>query len=192
MVLILGGAGIVQGLSRLGKRAIACEEGFVDCGLFGARAWRRDEVEAIHESHVRAIVNGSYSHTVHEYAPRVKDQTIITFNQLYDGILLLGKRLQAGVEESRWPRAVADLDAGEWVGFGPIRASRWGIGCGRDEIPWREVEELAVDKGELPVYRRFARGTWARVGLVDIPSLGLFNRLLGRVSEPPGASAPGY
>lgn len=91
-----------------------------------------------------------------------------------------GPAIQRAVTVARFPQALARLDAGQRLDFGPLWMTASEIGSGGKSVPWQQVEEIAVKDGYVKV--RVA-GRWSSLTMTSvrlIPNFFVFRALADR------------
>jgi hypothetical protein len=168
---------------KLPSRVIICEDGFVICTLFGAMQRRWEEVKAVHQTYTRGFISRIVGSRGVGWVYRVVIENGPTLRFGRAGLTAHpGDWFQQQVAHVNWPRALADLEEGKWLDFGPIQISRWGVRCGENQLPWAEVEAFEASVFTLRV-RRQPGGEWASFRLAEVPNLELLTRLVHHAAQ---------
>ncbi len=143
-VLSVAGVGlIVLGLSRLRRRVILFERGFLYFRPFRRPfLCRWDALEILQESEPRLLC------TV-----RTNDGTVV-FTDKIASVDSLCERLKQVVSDCLVPRVLADVRAGRSVRFSPFQVSAKGLLYQNELLPWDTIERLETGESELIVTRR--------------------------------------
>jgi hypothetical protein len=106
----------------------------------------------------------------------------------------LGAATREGVTRAVLTRAAGQLQRGEEVPFGPLKASRHGLSNGKEQIGWNEVSELGVFLNstgsgyKVQVRKEGARLAWFSRPYIDFPNAEAFLELASRFTR---VSRPG-
>ncbi|MGW2813571.1 DUF6585 family protein [Streptomyces sp. NPDC001415] len=82
-----------------------------------------------------------------------------------------GPAIQQAVTEAQLPQAVAQLNAGRRLEFGPLWLTPTEIGSGGKSTPWSQVEEVAVKDGFVRI--RVA-GRWSALSMTAVSRIPNF------------------
>jgi hypothetical protein len=104
-----------------------------------------------------------------------------------EGIDDIRARLDEETVRTLLPRAIADVEAGRAVAFGPFVATGEGLAFGGEALPWREVTGATTVRGVLAVGdkakvtllpKRDGVLAWAKAQYVDVPNGALLVALV--------------
>lgn len=76
------------------------------------------------------------------------------------------------------PEAEEALERGATIEFGPVGVSAAGIRKSGATLPWPEVAEIKIDRGQLIVIGAAKRLAWCQVSLSELPNWGVFRDLV--------------
>jgi hypothetical protein len=85
----------------------------------------------------------------------------------------LAEQLTTRLTASLTARLLREIRAGKQVAFGHILVDQAGVSYKRDTLPWREVQEIRINKGVLEINRRSKlpmRVHWAQVPAERAPN----------------------
>ncbi|MGW1195180.1 DUF6585 family protein [Streptomyces sp. NPDC002536] len=148
-----------------------------------------------HRGHVRAVryadtdvLQDTIRHTYNGMTTRISYAYTVT-DTTGESVILRGgfadpqewgQAIQRAVTVARFPQALARLDAGQRLDFGPLWMTSSEIGSGGKSVPWQQVEEIAVKDGYVKV--RVA-GRWSSLTMTSvrrIPNFFVFRALADR------------
>jgi hypothetical protein len=102
--------------------------------------------------------------------------------QFYDNIPHLAQALQQGVVEAQLGRALATVQAGYPVAFGPFTVTGQGLVCGqKSTVTWPLLDRITVSQGAVRVMVHGRRTALVAKPVAQIPNFGLFLALVGNV-----------
>ncbi|MFF4405855.1 DUF6585 family protein [Streptomyces sp. NPDC001262] len=192
-LLFLLGAPLVVcliALARYGRAADRNEGSRLDLYERGFTSAHRGHVRAVRYADTD-VLQDNIRHTYHgmttkiSYAYTVTDTTgeRVTLRGGFADPQEWGPAIQRAVTVARFPQALARLDAGQRLDFGPLWMTAAEIGSGGKSVPWQQVEEIAVQDGYVKV--RVA-GRWSSLTMTPvrrIPNLFVFRALADRYCQ---------
>lgn len=152
----LGGgvAVLVDSIKQRGQRIYVFDGGLVhDSDRQGAEvfAWRDTAVRRQHTVYRRNGRFGS-SYTAYLYfLTRADGRRLDLSNEDLDGLAEWGGRIMEDATRARLPGAVAKLNAGQTLDFGPLSVTGQTVSDGRQVLPWAQVEQVVVHNGMIAV-----------------------------------------
>jgi hypothetical protein len=162
------------------------EGGFVVVDGARADAWSWPEVESVWQRIVdRRDQSGIRLSTDARWTVLRRDGArIVLSNDDIDGIDRLGDPIIRRTTEALLPQALADLQAGKTLPFGPWRLGLQGIGRERKLVPWPDVTRVLVANGQIQVLAAGRLRSAATAAVEHIPNhlllLALAERLQPR------------
>ncbi len=95
-----------------------------------------------------------YDRTTHSYQIRLKDGREIVLDDQIREVWELGEKLEAIITKKMFPGALAALEAGERMTFGPIHISNDMLRQANGQVyGWREIENVRIRHNRLIVRR---------------------------------------
>lgn len=150
---LIGGLSVlVDSYRQRGQRLYVFEGGLVHD--FEQRApevfaWRDTTVRRQHTVYRRGGKFGT-SYTAYTYFLTRADGRKLNFsNEDLDGLIQWGGRIMDDAARARLPGAVAKLNAGQTLTFGPFSVTAQTVGDGRQVLPWAQVEQVWVRDGMI-------------------------------------------
>lgn len=65
----------------------------------------------------------------------------------------LARLIQDQIYSRQFPRLAAAFSAGQTLDFGPLQLDQSGLNWESEQIPWKDIAEIKVDKGKLTLQR---------------------------------------
>lgn len=158
------------------KRIYVFEQGFIQVDRTGPRAYFRwDAVGSVLQRITRNYTNGVYTGTTYLYTITRSDGVTVRLTHFYEGIAALGETIAREVTRVQLPRAIAAIQQGQTLGFGDLAINAAGIACaGRGSVPWREIEQVQVNRGYVSLRRAGKWLAWSGKPAAQIPNLFVF------------------
>jgi len=136
---------------------------------------RWSEVATVTESQIvgdlQSVLQASVRGEDHYFRVRCRDGTELVFRNFLDDLPWLAKILQRETLPHLMPPAVAALEKGEVLYFGPLVLDQEGIRSGEERrLAWDEVEDMKVANAVLLVMQRGKRWAWFKTPLGEVPN----------------------
>jgi hypothetical protein len=112
-----------------------------------------NDISAIYQNLRDEYVNGIHTKKIRRYTLILKNGGRLVFNGRYNDIDELGQKLQIHVTEALQPSAIASLEKGELIQFGPFLITQNGIKVKGQELPWDKIGNIVLNSGYLVVTR---------------------------------------
>lgn len=189
LAFVLGGPLVVclTAIARYSRAADRNEGSRLDLYERGLTITHRGHVRAVRYADTDVLQN-IIRHTRNGMTTRISYAYTVTDTTGEDVILRggfagpeeWGPAIQRAVTVARFPRALAQLEAGQRLDFGPLWMTASEIGSGGTSVPWQQVEEITVKDGyvKLRVAGRWSSLTATSVRL--IPNFFVFRALADR------------
>jgi hypothetical protein len=165
------------------KGLLLYEQGFILRTRKGTQEWRWPEIASIKSRITRHYTNGIYTGTTHEYTLLNRQDEKLVVNDVFSKV----EELAAEIEKNIFPllyRPAADMyNSGALVTFGPVCLSKAGLQFGKKVIPWEEVKQISLQRGELKISKK--DGGWfsgASLAASAIPNLPVLLAILNQVA----------
>ena len=115
----------------------------------------------------------------YEYTIELKDGRQFEFYNL-ENIPELGQIIQRHVTQRQLPVIHAKLATGEPVSFGKVTVHPEGLSKGGNVLPWDQIQQVEVKKGEVIIHRGTGtrRYPWVKIQVSKIPNIFIFLTLL--------------
>jgi hypothetical protein len=164
-LLAMGGIALVsagilfplRAIRNRGLRVLVYPEGLVRAQGERVETLRWEEVETLHRSFSPGIWNRVLEGSI-RYTVRRKDGMSLTFDSSLPAVAELGALLERESLRCLLPDCMQSYDAGEVIGFDPLRVSVDGISHDKSVLPWSQIKEIAIDdKGQLVIKKQ---GAW--------------------------------
>lgn len=165
------------------KQYFAYERGFVRGTGTGYEAIRYDQIHTVYQNIVRKIVNGIDTGVQYQYKLMFADGRQIKLNNFTTDMRNFGPMLQEGTTAGLLPGALAAVNGGQTLTFGPFSIARGGISAkGKNLVAWQEMK-VKVENGSVVLTENGRRWAYARIECRKVPNLyvmlGLIARLRG-------------
>ena len=164
---------VVYPLIHSSWRIYSCTGGFVFLKGSNALPFRWDQVAFVWQRIVRNYRNGIYTGTTFKYTVRRTDGVEIGITQMFRNGSQLGTQIQREVTNRLTPAALAAVNAGQSLPFGPFSVSWQGLGTSRGMIPWNMVQQVSANRGMVIIQQRGQRGK-SYGGVDKVPNLYVF------------------
>lgn len=161
------------------RGAVLYEKGFAVRSRKGIRNWRWEDIAAIKMNITRQYTNGIYTGTTHEYTLLNQQNERLTIDDALVKVDELAEAIQQNVFARLYEPAAQQYNQGKPLAFGPLVISKLGLQFGKKTIPWEEVKEVSLKRGNLKVSRKQSRG--ASVPVHAIPNLNVLLAILQQV-----------
>lgn len=168
--------------SNWNRGVLLCEKGFAIRSRKGIQEWRWEEITSIKVRITRQYANGVYTGTTHEYMLVNNQNGRVTINEGFQKVVELGEVIESSVFPLLYEPAAEQYNQGKPVAFGPVVISKLGLHFGKKTIPWEEIKEVSLQRGDLKVSRK--EGGWfsgASVPAPVIPNLRVLLAILKQV-----------
>jgi hypothetical protein len=168
------------------RQVCVYEGGFVVVDGARADAWSWPEVESVwqrivdrrHQSGLRLSTDARWT-----VLRRDGVRIVLSNDDIdgIDGIDRLGGPIIRRTTEALLPQALADLQAGRTLPFGPLRLGLQGIGRERKLVPWPNVTRVLVANGQVQVLAAGRLRSAATAAVEHIPNYLLLLALAERL-----------
>jgi len=164
------------------REIVLYEKGFAIRSRKGIQSWPWSDMVSIKIKVTRHYTNGIYSGTTHEYTLMNRQNEKLRLNDAFSKV----EELAASIEQSFFPLiyepAAKEYNNGHPLEFGPVAISKTGMYFGKKTIPWVDIKEVSLQKGELKISRK--GGGWfsgARIPAPAIPNLRVLLTIISQV-----------
>ncbi|HEU5368704.1 MAG TPA: DUF6585 family protein [Ktedonobacterales bacterium] len=155
-------------------RIYACTDGFLFMKGSNPIPCRWDQVAFVWQRIIRHYRNGIYTGTSYKYTVQRADGVKIVLTEMFRKVNQLGEQIQREVTSRLAPQALAAINAGQTLSFGPFNLSRQGLATSKGMIPWSEAQQVSANRGLVMIQRR-GQSRGAPYGGVDkVPNLYVF------------------
>ncbi|MEO6390458.1 MAG: DUF6585 family protein [Pyrinomonadaceae bacterium] len=128
-----------------------------------AATW--DEIASVTESVEKMHMNGQYVYDRYLYTIEKTNGETMAVNNLVSDVKRFGETVKRNTFARLYPQAVAKLDAGGNVSFGPLNLSADGLEAPGAKFTWSELSAVEIEGGQIEVKDRDGRsafrGNWA-------------------------------
>ncbi len=113
------------------------------------------------------------------YKIRRRDGAMLVIDSLLQNIETLGTTIQQEVAQAHLPQAIAALDGGQPLPFGPLVVSLQGITNNKGAIlPWLQVRGVSVNKNLVTILQDGRAQKWVSTPLAKVPNVGVLTGLV--------------
>ncbi len=168
--------------SNWNRGVLLYEKGFVIRSRTGVQNWAWAEIASIKNRITRHYTNGIYTGTTHEYTLLNRQNEQLRMNDAFVKVEELANSVEQNVFPLLYEPAAQEYNEGKPLAFGPVIISKVGLHFGKRTIPWDEVKEVSLKRGELKVSR--TNGGWlsgTNVPASAIPNLRVLLAILDQV-----------
>ena len=155
-------------------RIYACTDGFVFLKGSTALPFRWDQVAFVWQRVTRNYTNGVYTGTTFKYTIQRVDSVEVRITQQFRNGIQLGTQVQREATNRLTPAALAAVNAGQTLPFGPFSVSRQGLGTPKGLIPWNEVQQVSANRGFVAIQQRGQRKSKTYGMVYKVPNLYVF------------------
>ncbi|RAG83939.1 hypothetical protein DN069_19455 [Streptacidiphilus pinicola] len=164
------------------KRVDLHQRGVVVHGAEGPVAVYRFTDLTVHQKITENYYNGVKTGTHYLLTLTGPDGRSSKLTQFYENIPHLMQTVQQGVVEAQLPRALATVQAGYPVPFGPFSVTQQGLICdAKTTVTWPLLDRIVVRQGVVRIMVHGRRTPQAAKGIFRIPNYGLFLTLVSNV-----------
>ncbi|MFI6472727.1 DUF6585 family protein [Streptomyces sp. NPDC050516] len=170
-----------------GSRLDLFEHGLTSVHRGAVRVVRYADTTVL-QNNVRHTQYGQTTRISYAYTVTDTTGTQVTLREGYAQPHEWGPAIQQAVTQAQLPQAVAELNAGRRLEFGPLWLTPTEIGSGDKSTPWPQVEEVAVKDGYVRI--RVA-GRWSALSMTAvsrIPNFLVFHALADHLRRGPASS----
>ncbi len=148
----------------------------------GVQSWLWEDIASVQVHLIRHIIVGIYSGTTHEYTLLNSENERLVLTDSFERVEELAEAVQKNVFPRLYESAAQQYNEGKPLSFGPVVISRFGLHVGKDSLPWGEIGEVCLRKGELKVSRKEGdRSDATKVRVPSIPNLRVLLALIDQV-----------
>jgi hypothetical protein len=164
-------------------RIYACTDGFVFLKGSNALPFRWDQVAFVWQRITRHYTNGVYTGTSFKYTVRRADGVEIIIDQKFRNGSQLGTQIQRKATSRLTPAALAAVNAGQTLPFGPFSVSRQGLATSKGLIPWNEVQQVSANRGMVVIQQRGQRKGKTYGVVYKVPNLYVFFNVANAIAK---------
>jgi hypothetical protein len=164
-------------------RIYACTGGLVFLKGSTALPFRWDQVAFVWQRITRNYTNGIYTGTTFKFIVRRVDGVEIAITQMFRNGMQLGTQIQRETTNRLTSAALAAVNAGQTLPFGPFSVSRQGLGTSRGVIPWHEVQQVSANRGIVVIQQRGQRRGKTYGGVSKVPNLYVFFNVANHIAK---------
>lgn len=188
---LLVSVGPVAVFFALKNRRLSAVAGSKGVGLIendAVSSCRWEDIESIHETLMAGEVHSALRASVrgedHFFRVKCRNGTELVFRNFLDDLVGLGKILKHETLAYLLPPAVAALENGETLDFGPFVLDAEGLRVSEDKrLDWDEVDEVKIAKGLVTVTRVGKRWNWFKSPLGRVPNAHVLLALVRHCCE---------
>lgn len=182
-IVIIAGHPVVNPLVAA-RKVHLFEQGFIPARASGqADHFRWDAIDSVVQRVTGHYYEGVSTGRIFRYTVRRNDGATVKLTQFYDGIEQLGQILTAEVTRVQLPRAMAAIQQGWPARFGPLIVDASGLAQGTRRLPWTELKDVEIRRGNVVVHQTSGFSTWTTVPAAIIPNLHVFLTLIDQLSR---------
>jgi hypothetical protein len=160
--------------SRAARRIHVFEHGLMLADKNGPTAVFRWEDLSCLQAITRRYVNGVYVGTVYVYTLIDRSGKTTKITGFYEKPDEWGPLIQTEILRAQLPRALAALDAGTNLQFGPLTINRGGIATSSKSLRWNEIENIDLFQGYLRIKQAGRWLRWSSRPVSQIPNFFVF------------------
>ncbi|HEU5198352.1 MAG TPA: DUF6585 family protein [Ktedonobacterales bacterium] len=164
-------------------RIYACTDGFVFLKGSTALPFRWDQVAFVWQRITRNYTNGVYTGTTFRYMVQRVDNVEVRITQQFRNGMQLGTQIQREATNRLTPAALAAVNAGQTLQFGPFSVSRQGLGTSRGMIPWNEVQQVSANRGIVVIQQRGQRKGKTYGMVYKVPNMYVFFNVANAIAK---------
>lgn len=185
--LMVMGACLAIAALRAGKRrVVVCQDGLVLVKPRGCTIVRWDEIVEFYRAETRLMFAGFHLNTSRTFAIVTTAGKRTEITSFFRDTGTLGDTIERQVLTRLLPAALAALEAGETVTFGPIGVSRQGLWrAGGHVLPWEALDSVQIASGWLRVRQAGAWFNWFSLMSGAVPNVLLFLALVNKMCKEP-------
>lgn len=169
------------------KRVDLHRHGVVLYDVNGPVAVHRFATTTAHQKITEQYYNGVKTGTQYLLTLTDPDGRSSKVTQFYDNVQHLMQAVQQGVVEAQLPRALATVQAGYPVPFGPFTVTQQGLVCdSKGTVTWPLLDRVTVGQGSVRIMVHGRRTAMAVKPVARIPNFSLFLALMSnlRAAQP--------
>ena len=155
-------------------RIYACTDGLLFLKGSTPIPCRWDQVAFVWQRVTRNYTNGVYTGTTFKYTVQRVDGVEVRITQQFRNGMQLGTQIQREATSRLTPAALAAVNAGQTLQFGPFSVSRQGLATSRGMIPWNEVQQVSANRGMVVIQQRGQRKGKTYGMVYKVPNLYVF------------------
>lgn len=165
------------------RKVYLFEQGFIPAKASGPVGhFRWDTIASVLQRIADHYYEGVYTGRIFRYTVTRNDGVKVKLTQFYDDIEEFGHVLTAELTRVHLPRAMASIQEGRPVYFGSLSVDAYGLAEGRRWLPWTELKDLKIQRGNVVVHKTSGFATWSSKPAWSIPNLHVFLALVDRLS----------
>lgn len=164
-------------------RVYVYSEGFAYTRGGKLDAFRWENIESALYSVTRRYMNGIYMGTQHKYTVLGTDGRKVVLNDRITSIERLGEIISEMVTRVKLPEALASIQAGNTLSFGPLSVSLQGVSNGKETLSWEQVTAFQVSSGIITVRKGGKWLSWSAVPVAKIPNVFVFLALVDAIRK---------
>jgi len=164
-------------------RIYACADGFVFLKGSTALPFRWDQVAFVWQRITRNYTNGVYTGTTFKYTVQRVDGVEVRITQQFRNGMQLGTQIQREATSRLTPAALAAVNAGQTLQFGPFSVSRQGLATPKGLIPWNEVQQVSANRGLVVIQQRGQRKSKTYGMVYKVPNLYVFFNVANAIAK---------
>ncbi len=130
------------------------EKGFVIRSRKGVWNWSWPDIASITTRITRHYTNGIYTGTTHEYTLLNRQNERLRINDVFGKVEELAGIIEQNVFPLLYEPAAQLYNEGKPLVFGPVTLSKAGPYFGKKTIPWEDVKEVSLKRGNLKISRK--------------------------------------
>jgi hypothetical protein len=163
------------------KAVVLYQNGLAYNDSKGVQTWNWQDVDRFFVAITKHYYNGIYTGTTHQYTLQKADGTKLKLDNKLQKVETLGTAIGRGVAPAQYQKLVTAIRNGQTVALGPIAISNDGVAFGKKVYPWKDVEQVGIQKGYVSVKKR--GGGWFSGASAPVAAIPNLDALLAVVDQ---------
>lgn len=178
---------------RAAMRLHLFEYGLIIADSTGPTAIFRWDRLTVTQEITRRYVNGIYVGTTYVYTLTTPEGNKTKITNFYDKPDEWGPAIQIAITGAQLPAAIAALEAGAELHFGPLTVNRGGVATSTKSIRWDEIQDIDVNAGYLRIKKAASWIRWSAKPVSAIPNFFVFLSVANHLRQayPTAPAQPG-
>lgn len=172
---------IIWAINALGSsnlRVYLFSNGFIAARGKQSEVFRWDQIQAIWEK-----VTSNRSGNVFTYTVQRNDGKTSKMGSQLVKVRDLGVQIMREVTRLQLPQAKAAYNGGQTLSFGKINVNSQGVNNGKELVPWNQIGNMTVAKGNILIGKDGRQLKWSTVKAADVPNLPVLLALVNQVAQ---------
>ncbi|HBG74070.1 MAG: hypothetical protein A2X25_08265 [Chloroflexi bacterium GWB2_49_20] len=172
--------------TRWGLSAAVYQNGFAFNNRKGLHTWFWQDVVSLYMAVTRHYTNGIYSGTTHVYSIVNKNGKCLVLNDVINKVEEMAGLIEEYIYSGLYSQASQSYNSGKKLAFGNVILDAGGIGIGKKEYAWNQVERVFLRQGVLHIVRK--DGSFFKNARVRVAAIPNFRVLISILEQGCGVS----